>query len=62
VLVDKSLSVQLVNIVHQAPFSIKHAQQVWSAIKLDKIVSFSVHPANTARLLLVPPPQSHLHQ
>jgi hypothetical protein len=27
VLVDKSLSVQLVNIVHQAPFSIKHAQQ-----------------------------------
>jgi len=28
VLVDKSLSVQLVNIVLQAPFSIKHAQQV----------------------------------
>ena len=28
VLVDKSLSVQQVNIVHQAPFSIRHAQQV----------------------------------
>ena len=62
VLVETSLSAQQENIAHQAQFSIKHAQQVWSAIKLDKIVSFSVHPANTARLLLVPPPQSHLHQ